>query len=617
MCKVVLNQEKNGIEMYFNDKPSAEVRTDLKRNGFKWFFTKGCWIAKQSEETLKIANKYSNSEVETKVSPIKQIKLDKSINLWDLVQYTYEEKNTDLLRKEIAKEVRTHVKKRFPFVKFSIRVDSYTGGGSIDCYIVSSPFEKDSIYLKAVQEYCKKYINAYREDDSDPMTDYFNCNFYGGYFELDYDYEQTEITAELQEAIKEFDIKKAEFDKAEEERKDREYQEREAKREAEHKAYLLRVEEEKKEIEYINNNIEVKEILADEQYFIKGSEFANFNKNATLEQYKEEVKKGDYSLEDIKITREVHFQDAESLEYFSNLLLNDFDFIIGTGGSNTDDFRIKSMEDYNNMTKEERKTVKWYLQGIAVYFNGKLQFVIDAQGYNYARYVGLVDNATIEKKIEYEQFISDSEVEELKEQVNILENISFDVITDNDIVFSWNKDCWKIYKNAMKKKIIDTGFNFNKNVIQQIEDDKLKIAMYRLFNEVDGVQEQFNNSDFIQGDKLTIVKSSMLCGVSVSHITLDSFNNAEYAQYKDCTKMIFKVNDKRGLYQQYVYDDILIYKGWINFPENLMFNIEDKNGFISKQSKYSSYDNRAYDDVIEYFKQQGVKPIINTYKPVF
>ncbi|NFH01600.1 hypothetical protein FC831_15260 [Clostridium botulinum] len=75
MCKVILNQAKNGIEMYFNDKPSAEIRNEMKENGFRWFLKKGCWIAKQSEGTLKVANKYSNIEVETKVLPVKQIKL--------------------------------------------------------------------------------------------------------------------------------------------------------------------------------------------------------------------------------------------------------------------------------------------------------------------------------------------------------------------------------------------------------------------------------------------------------------------------------------------------------------------------------------------------------------
>lgn len=52
------------------------------------------------------------------------------------------------------------------------------------------------------------------------------------------------------------------------------------------------------------------------------------------------------------------------------MLLHDFDFLAGTGGSYT---------------------------GVAIYFNNKLQFVVDAQGYSYVRYVGLVEGATITK----------------------------------------------------------------------------------------------------------------------------------------------------------------------------------------------------------------------------
>jgi hypothetical protein len=68
-------------------------------------------------------------------------------------------------------------------------------------------------------------------------------------------------------------------------------------------------------------------------------------------------------LKNLKVTREVHFKTLESLELFKNMLLHDFDFISGTGGYYTDDPRINSMIDYNNMTKEEQKTVIFNLMG--------------------------------------------------------------------------------------------------------------------------------------------------------------------------------------------------------------------------------------------------------------
>ena len=36
MCKVVLNNELNGVELYFTNKPSSDVLTNLKENKFRW-----------------------------------------------------------------------------------------------------------------------------------------------------------------------------------------------------------------------------------------------------------------------------------------------------------------------------------------------------------------------------------------------------------------------------------------------------------------------------------------------------------------------------------------------------------------------------------------------------
>jgi hypothetical protein len=48
--KVVFNTEKSGIELYFKEKPLAELRNKLKAHGFKYHGKKICWYAKDSEE---------------------------------------------------------------------------------------------------------------------------------------------------------------------------------------------------------------------------------------------------------------------------------------------------------------------------------------------------------------------------------------------------------------------------------------------------------------------------------------------------------------------------------------------------------------------------------------
>lgn len=57
-----LNEEHKGIEIKFNEKPSAEVRAQLKALKFRWHQTKGLWYAKQSEQTLALAKSLCEAE---------------------------------------------------------------------------------------------------------------------------------------------------------------------------------------------------------------------------------------------------------------------------------------------------------------------------------------------------------------------------------------------------------------------------------------------------------------------------------------------------------------------------------------------------------------------------
>lgn len=64
-AEIILNEEKNGVEIYFNNKPSEEVRKDLKNNGFRWSKYNNCWYAKQNEDTLIFANSFIKEETAT------------------------------------------------------------------------------------------------------------------------------------------------------------------------------------------------------------------------------------------------------------------------------------------------------------------------------------------------------------------------------------------------------------------------------------------------------------------------------------------------------------------------------------------------------------------------
>jgi hypothetical protein len=46
--RMQFNADKNGIELYFTDKPEVSVRSELKSAGFRWGFRSGCWYTKDT-----------------------------------------------------------------------------------------------------------------------------------------------------------------------------------------------------------------------------------------------------------------------------------------------------------------------------------------------------------------------------------------------------------------------------------------------------------------------------------------------------------------------------------------------------------------------------------------
>ena len=52
MARYELNDERNGIEIYFDSVPSEEIRMKLRESGWRWFKVKKCWYTKQSEKSI-------------------------------------------------------------------------------------------------------------------------------------------------------------------------------------------------------------------------------------------------------------------------------------------------------------------------------------------------------------------------------------------------------------------------------------------------------------------------------------------------------------------------------------------------------------------------------------
>lgn len=100
---VKFNEEKNGIELYFNEKPSNEILTQLKVNGFRWSKFKKIWYAKDGQDKreflsnigiLKTENQEENTSLNSEA--IEKIEVS-TIEIDDISQYTISE---ELSRRE-------------------------------------------------------------------------------------------------------------------------------------------------------------------------------------------------------------------------------------------------------------------------------------------------------------------------------------------------------------------------------------------------------------------------------------------------------------------------------------------------------------------------------------
>ncbi len=55
MAKYTINNDLQGVEIVFNNKPDTDTLTTLKSNGFRWHRAKKLWYAKMTDERLKLA----------------------------------------------------------------------------------------------------------------------------------------------------------------------------------------------------------------------------------------------------------------------------------------------------------------------------------------------------------------------------------------------------------------------------------------------------------------------------------------------------------------------------------------------------------------------------------
>lgn len=366
--KIVHNKEKKGLELYFDSKPSDKIRTTLKTNGFRWS-KKGFWWIKESPKAKQI---------------IEQIKKGNSPNnyLWARTILDKEEHEIELSwkGKESAKYIRSHLKKRFKECKFSVTSDY----DRIDIDLLETPYNTEDLTNPI------RYTRTNRKNNRYTMAILRYCHDLMRLFNVEYQFihtwevKQTDSKLYIED-MKDFDRQLEKLEQEEKKKMDQYWEEQEQKKKEGERLNKLN------KIAINNMSYEVKEV---DPYIIKDVKYPTLNKCC---RYSEYLLQKNFNISDTKITKEIHFENVESLNTFKRNLLTSFDFLQGEGGAYTNDPRLGSMLDYQHMTKEERETVKFYDIGIGIYLNNILQFISNPQGYSYSRYVGFVTDTTQHK----------------------------------------------------------------------------------------------------------------------------------------------------------------------------------------------------------------------------
>lgn len=127
---------------------------------------------------------------------------------------------------------------------------------------------------------------------------------------------------------------------------------------------------------------------------------------------------------------------------------------------------------------------------------GELKLIVDPQGYNYARYVYVYD----EQSQEVDTYHSDYGISEEEHQHNIelaetIEDVSTEIISQNEIKKTWQDEDFDLYKACMKEWIYANKFKLNAGIVRAITIPELKTVMYKVLTEVDSIAEQFKNTN--------------------------------------------------------------------------------------------------------------------------
>lgn len=561
-------QTKNGTKLNLKDSTEKEIYNWLKDRKFMFHKSKELWYRKNTgnleDETMEMIEKYSNNEIkncyvdfwETITNEVKPVHTKEQLEKMSIVD----------INKEIRKTLST-------FKKFGMmfKVKKYHNK-TIYIYFDSSPYEKLSRPYNMIKKYLENLLHSYNYTYCDGEYSKFYAYVSG------YEYKKIDIDKEIFDKLFDaYDKKRDEIDKLEEEKRQKQLEEYENRQIA-----YAEMESERKYLEdIINENVKVVE----NEYFLDNVYMSKECKANTLELYKKEVNEKSTIF---KVTKEIHFSDIIAIEAFKNQLLTDFDFLSGTGGSDTFDSSFTSSLDIQYMSNYEINNIKWFDIGVAVLYDNKLQFVVNCEGRSFCTYLGFTDKSNKMNKID-EIKLYFEESQEIKDNRDIAKKLCF-LLKDKDIK---KEELSKILKSK------EINIKLNKKIIRLVEDDnkfkmdKLKALLYMALEYIKSLEYQLK--DLTNNTQYTLITQSGF--ISITPIYLIKLDNKD---------LIIKKNKKQKSTYRYSLNHnskILIYNGIIEIPQDVY--MKNKGGIMM-------FDDSLLKNVLDYTKTLNIEPIVNT-----
>jgi len=128
-------------------------------------------------------------------------------------------------------------------------------------------------------------------------------------------------------------------------------------------------------------------------------------------------------------------------------------------------------------------------------------------------------------------------------------------------------------------------------------------------------QDSIKALNLQEGNKYTIIYINDWGMVATLKIKLIDIKYKSYAQYEDAVQFVGVPYRKRSVCGFWFYErkNLLIYKGWVDYEKSALYDIQERDEYTIKKSKFLSCDNAALIAIKQSIKQQPIYTLIHNY----